>query len=85
MADKKDTKENYDFFPLLSKYDSSSVKIEDKGLEKYINLDTKDLFIGAPHANKLFGKAKISIIERLIDNLMRTAEKTIPLSSFFRR
>jgi len=76
MTDKKDTNSNYDFFPILSKYDNSTVKIEDKGLEKYINLDTKDLFIGAPHANKLFGKSKISIVERLIDNLMRTGTYT---------
>jgi small subunit ribosomal protein S7 len=72
MADKKDTVVNYDFFPILEKYDISTVKIEDKGLEKYINLDNKDLFIGAPNANKLFGKSKVSIIERLINNLMRT-------------
>jgi small subunit ribosomal protein S7 len=72
MTDKKDTTGSFDFFPILGKYDFSSVKIEDRGLEKYIKLDTKDLFIGAPHANKLFGKSKISIIERLINNLMRT-------------
>ena len=72
MADKKDTTGNSDFFSILGKYDFASVKIEDRGLEKYIILDTKDLFIGAPHANKLFGKSKISIIERLINNLMRT-------------
>jgi small subunit ribosomal protein S7 len=74
MADKKETVVNYNFFPLLEKYDISSVKIEDKGLEKYINLDNKDLFIGAPNANKLFGKSKVSIIERLINNLMRTED-----------
>lgn len=72
MTDKKDTKETIDFFPIIGKYDNDSIKIEDKGLEKYIILDSKDLFIGAPHANKLFGKSKISIVERLINNLMRT-------------
>jgi len=72
MTDKKDTTDNFDFFSISGKYDFSSVKIEDRGLEKYIKLDTTDLFIGAPHANKLFGKSKISIIERLINNLMRT-------------
>ena len=72
MTDKKDVKENTEFFPILEKYDISTVKIEDRGLEKYIKLDTKDLFLGAPHANRLFGKSKVSIIERLINNLMRT-------------
>ena len=76
MAEKKENKENIDFFPIIGKYDKNSIKIEDRGLEKYIILDSKDLFIGAPHANKLFGKSKISIVERLINNLMRTEAYT---------
>ena len=72
MSDKKDIKEQSDFFPVLGKYNISDIKIEDKGLEKYINLETRDFFLGATHANKLFGKSKISIIERLVCNLMRT-------------
>lgn len=72
MATKKDTIQTVDFFPMLEKYDMSTVSIEDKGLERYINLDVKDFFLGAPHANRLFGKSKISIVERLVNNLMRT-------------
>ena len=72
MTEKKDVKHEQHFFPHLEKYDISSVKIEDKGLERYINLETKDFFLGAPHANRLFGKSKLSIIERLVGNLMRT-------------
>jgi small subunit ribosomal protein S7 len=72
MTAKKDGNEKSDFFPVLDTYDMKSVKIEDKGLERYINLESKDFFLGAPHANRLFGKSKISIIERLINNLMRT-------------
>jgi len=72
MTTKKDGNVSSDFFPIFDKYDMASVKIEDRGLERYINLTSKDFFLGAPHANKLFGKSKISIIERLIDNLMRT-------------
>ena len=62
---------NY-FFPVLSKYDMNSVKIEDKGLEKYINLNTKNVYNGGIFSNKLFGKSKIPLIERLINNIMRT-------------
>ena len=62
---------NY-FFPVLSKYDMKSVKIEDKGLEKYINLNTKNVYNGGIFSNKLFGKSKIPLIERLINNIMRT-------------
>ena len=76
MTSKKNTNQVISFFPILDKYDISEVKIEDKGLERYINIETKDFFLGAPHANKLFGKSKISIIERLVSNLMRTKEYT---------
>lgn len=72
MTTKKDISKNSDFFPMLEKYDIDTVKIEDKGLERYINLQSSGFFLGAPHANKLFGKSKISIIERLINNLMKT-------------
>lgn len=60
------------YFPFLSKYDMSEVKVEDKGLERYLNLDTKDFFLGASYANRLFGKSKVPIVERLMNNLMRT-------------
>jgi len=72
MTAKKDRNEGSDFFPIFDKYDMTSIKIEDKGLERYINLESKDFFLGAPNANKLFGKSKVSIIERFINNLMRT-------------
>ena len=72
MTAKKDRNEGSDFFPIFDKYDMASIKIEDKGLERYINLESKDFFLGAPNANKLFGKSKVSIIERFINNLMRT-------------
>jgi len=76
MADKKDVKGISEFFPVLEKYDMKDVKIEDKGLERYINLGTEDFFLGAPHANRLFGKSKISIVERLVSNLMRSEAYT---------
>lgn len=72
MTTKKEINKNLDFFPVLGKYDISTVKIEDKGLERYINIQSNGFFLGAPQANKLFGKSKISIIERLINNLMKT-------------
>jgi len=72
MSEKKELQPSSAFFPMLSKYDISSVKIEDQGLQRYINLENKDFFLGAPYANKMFGKANISIIERLINILMKT-------------
>ncbi|MDH7516865.1 MAG: 30S ribosomal protein S7 [Candidatus Thermoplasmatota archaeon] len=72
MVDGKRSKDENDFFPVLSKYDMSTVKIEDAGLAKYINLDINKVFLGGVYANKIFGKSKMSIVERLINNLMRT-------------
>jgi len=72
MAEKK-KEGGYDyFFPVLSKYDMSSVKIEDKGLERYINIDVKNIYLGGVYSDRLFGKSKLPIVERLINNLMRT-------------
>ena len=71
MTEKKDSVRDY-FFPVLAKYDMNSVKIEDKGLEKYINRGTKNLYLGGVYSNKLFAKSKLPIVERLINNLMRT-------------
>lgn len=48
------------------------VKIEDQGLARYINLETENIYLGGIYNNKLFGKSKIPIIERLINNIMRT-------------
>ena len=72
MTGKKNGDKITHFFPVLAKYDMGSVKIEDKGLERYINLDTENIYLGAIYANKMFAKSKVPIIERLINNIMRT-------------
>jgi len=72
MTEKNENKGENDFLPMLAKYDINSVKIEDRGLERYINLDTKNIYVGGIFSNKMFGKSKMSIVERLINNMMRT-------------
>ena len=72
MTEKKSEGKNIHFFPILAKYDMEKVKVEDKGLERYINLDSENIYLGAVFANKMFAKSKIPIVERLINNLMRT-------------
>ncbi len=72
MAEKKDEKRITHFFPILAKYDPDSVKVEDQGLARYINLDTENIYLGAVFANKMFAKSKIPVVERLINNIMRT-------------
>ena len=72
MTAKKNEEKNIHFFPILAKYEMDKVKVEDKGLERYINLDSENIYLGAVFANKMFAKSKIPIVERLINNLMRT-------------
>jgi small subunit ribosomal protein S7 len=62
---------------LFDKYDLTEVTANDKGLGRYINLDPISIpHIGAKHANRQFGKAKVSIVERLINGMMRTEHTT---------
>jgi small subunit ribosomal protein S7 len=70
---------------LFEKYDLSEVKVHDPGLAKYMNLDP----IVIPHtggrwANKPFGKAKASLVERLINGMMRTEVYTGKKSKSYR-
>jgi len=74
MAEKKKDRWDNDFFPVLNKYELGSVKIEDKGLERYINLDIDKIYLNGIFSNKMFGKSKISIVERLINNMMKTEQ-----------
>jgi small subunit ribosomal protein S7 len=60
------------FFPSLQKYNPEDVTVEDQGLARYINLDTENIYLGAVNANKMFAKSKIPVVERLINNVMRT-------------
>ncbi len=71
MAEKKISNAN-NFFPVLEKYEGSELKVEDRGLEKYMNLDTENIYLGGKFANKMFAKSKVPIVERLINNIMRT-------------
>lgn len=62
---------------LFNEYDLSEVVIRDKGLGRYINLDPVVIpHTGGRHADKRFGRAKTNIIERLINNMMRTENYT---------
>ena len=58
---------------LFGKYEMTGIGIRDGGLAKYIDLTPITVpHTGGKHANRSFGKSKVSIVERLINNLMRT-------------
>jgi small subunit ribosomal protein S7 len=62
---------------IFGKYDLGEVVVEDPGLRRYINLAPTGLpHSGARHANRSFGKSKVNIVERLINNMMRTEHTT---------
>jgi len=76
MAAKKVETKKMNFFPVLEKYNMDDVVIEDKGLKRYINLNTENIYLGGVYANKKFAKSKMPIVERLINNIMRTENYT---------
>ncbi|MFQ5910410.1 MAG: 30S ribosomal protein S7 [Thermoplasmata archaeon] len=62
---------------LFNEYDLTEVVVRDKGIRRYIVLDPVVIpHTGGRHADKQFGKAKANIIERLINNMMRTEKYT---------
>ena len=72
MAEQRGTDTMNYFFPVLSKYDMTKIKVEDAGLQKYMNLDTQKAYLGGIYADKVFAKSKSPLVERLINTLMRT-------------
>lgn len=60
--------------PFYGKWRTDEITIKDPGLRKYINLDMAGVphTGGRRHANKQFGKAKVTVVERLINGMMRT-------------
>lgn len=69
--------QNIKFPPIFGKYELSEVIVSDRGLARYMNLNpTIVLHSDAKYANKPFGKARINLVERLVNNLMRTEDFT---------
>ncbi len=70
---------------LFEKYDVVEVRVNDIGLVKYINLDPIIVpHSGAKHGNTRFAKHKMNLVERLINELMRTENWTGKKSSAYR-
>lgn len=58
-------------------WDTTEVTVEDPSLVRYINLDPISVpHSGGKNANVRFGNRNVSVIERLINNLMRTSHYT---------
>ncbi len=62
---------------LFGKWSFEGIEVKDPGLKTYICL--KPVYLphsGGRHAKKRFGKAEVSIVERLINKLMRPGKNT---------
>ncbi len=74
---KEEEEEKGAAFLTLGKYDTTTVEVKDPGLKRYINLTPMNL----PHTagrftSRHFAKSKMTIVERLINNMMRTEHFT---------
>jgi small subunit ribosomal protein S7 len=59
--------------PVFGKYSSKNIEVTDAGLAKYIHLEAIGVMHhSARHGNKRFAKAKVHVVERLINDLMRS-------------
>ena len=58
---------------LFGKYEMTGIGIRDGGLAKYIDLTPVSVpHTGGKHANRAFAKSRMSIVERLVNSMMRT-------------
>ena len=66
-------KVNVPHIPIFGKYSTEAIQVNDPGLARYICLESVGvLHHGARHANKHFGKTKVHVVERLINDIMRS-------------
>jgi len=62
---------------LFGKYDFEGVSVSDVGMRRYIDLTPIEVpHSGGKHAVRQFAKARMNVVERLINNMMRTKKWT---------
>jgi len=62
---------------LFGKYDFEGVEVTDLGMRRYVDLTPIEVpHSGGKHAVRQFAKARMNIVERLINNMMRTKKFT---------
>ena len=59
--------------PVFGKYTSTGIQVTDVGLARYIHLEAVGpMHHSARHGNKRFAKMKVHVVERLVNDLMRS-------------
>jgi small subunit ribosomal protein S7 len=62
---------------MFGRFDVSEVHVDDPGIARYIDISPVAVpHTGGKHSSKAFGKAKMSVVERLINGMMRTEDFT---------
>lgn len=62
---------------LFDRWELDDVTVEDPGLERYINLEPVIVaHSGGRHADTQFGSQEVSVVERVLNQLMRTEDYT---------
>ncbi len=85
VDEKTDIKVTYTVKPLFGKYSFSGVVVHNPGLQRYINIEPVSIpHTGARHANRPFAKQHMSIVERLINGMMRTGHGTGQKAKMYR-
>jgi len=71
---------------IFGKWDTKDIKIQDLGMSKYITLESKTIpHTFGVHTKRAFDKAKINIVERLINKLMKSGQGKRKLSGKYIR
>ncbi len=64
-------------YKIFGKWDSSEVEIKDPGIKRYVGLTPVIVpHSSGRHARQQFNKSDISIVERLVNNIMRSERNT---------
>ncbi|WNY27293.1 30S ribosomal protein S7 [Methanolapillus ohkumae] len=62
---------------MFGKWDMAEVQVTDLGIQRYVSLKPVAVpHSGGRHARQQFNKSEISIVERLVNNLMRSEHNT---------
>ena len=69
MVEQEETKETSEQFKLFDMYDVNDIKIVDKALIGYINLDGKLMIKSQGRHREKFGKTKVNLLERLANRI----------------
>ncbi len=64
-------------YKLFGKWDLGEVEVNDAGIRRYVNLDPVIVpHTCGKHARQQFNKSDLSIVERLVNNVMRNEQNT---------